>query len=117
MRNAANGCVTSNAAEVSVPGSVDDVELGLAPPDRGVLGEDRDALLTLKVHRIHDAVGQFFIGRHRARLLEHRVDQRRLAVVYVGDDRDVTSVVAEGLGHGGFQARRSVERLRETTRN
>jgi len=35
----------------------------------------------------------------------------------VGDDRDITSVVAEGLGHGGFEARRSVERLRETTRN
>jgi hypothetical protein len=40
-------------------------------------------------------------------------------VVYVGDDRDIASIVAEGLRHcftGGFQARRSEIRLRETTR-
>jgi hypothetical protein len=45
------------AAEVGVTGGVDDVERDVAPHQRGVLGEDRDALLTLEVHRVHDPLG------------------------------------------------------------
>ena len=39
------------AAEVGVAGGVDDVDLHVAVPDRGVLGEDGDALLALEVGR------------------------------------------------------------------
>ena len=105
------------ATEVGVAGGVDYVDLGVAPADRRVLGQDRDALLTFQVRRVHDALDHLFVGRYRPCLLQHGVDQRRLAVVYVGDDRDITYVVPEGLGHGGFQARRSAGCLRETTRN
>jgi hypothetical protein len=82
------------AAEVRVPGCVDDVDLDPAVADGRVLREDRDALLALEVHRVHDALGDVLVLAERARLPEHRVDQRRLAVVDVRDDRDVADVVA-----------------------
>ena len=44
------------AAEVGVPGRVDDVEADVGVVDRGLLGEDRDALLALEVARVHDPV-------------------------------------------------------------
>ena len=69
----------------------------VAVADGGVLGEDRDALLALEVHRVHHALGDVLVGAERAGLPQHRVDERRLAVVDVGDDGDVSDVVA--LGH------------------
>ena len=63
---------------------------------RRVLREDRDALLALEVAGVHDPVGHALelVGRERAGLAQHRVDERGLAVVDVGDDRDVAQVVA-----------------------
>ena len=57
--------------------------------DRGVLGEDRDALLALEVGRVHDPVDDLLAGAERAGLAEHGVDEGGLAVVDVGDDGDV----------------------------
>ena len=87
------------AAEVGVARRVDDVELDVAVADRGVLGEDRDPLLALEVHRVHDALGDVGALAEGAGLPEHRVDERRLAVIDVGDDRDVSEVFS--AGHGG----------------
>ena len=81
--------------------------------DRGVLGEDRDALLALEVAGVHrplvDVLGWC---AERAGLPQHRVDERGLAVVDVGDDRDVAQVgTGEGMGGGvafagwGFEPR------------
>ena len=52
---------------------------------------DRDPALALEVHRVEQ------LGAHRARVdgvgqLEDAVGQRRLAVVDVGDDREVADV-------------------------
>ena len=88
------------AAEVGVAGGVDDVDLHVAVADRGVLGEDRDALLALEVDRVHDPVGDLLVGAERAGLPEHGVDERGLAVVDVGDDRHVPDVGARG--HNGL---------------
>ena len=82
------------AAEVGVAGRVDDVDLRVAELDRGVLGEDRDPLLALEVGRVHDALADVLVLAERARLPEHRVDERRLPVVDVRDDRDVPQIVA-----------------------
>ena len=82
------------AAEVGVPGRVDDVDGHAAVPDRGVLGQDRDALLPLQVAGVHDPIGHLRADPEGARLPEHGVDQRRLAVVDVRHDRDVAQVVA-----------------------
>ena len=56
------------AAEVGVAGRVDDVQRHVAVPHRGVLGEDRDALLALEVVRVHDALGDVLVGAEGARL-------------------------------------------------
>ena len=85
------------AAEVGMPRRVDDVDLRPAVVDGGVLGEDRDALLALEVHRVEHTLGDVLVHAERAGLPQHRVDERRLSVVDVGDDRDVPDVVA--LGH------------------
>ena len=90
------------AAEVSVAGGVDDVEghpafwgsvAGVV--DRGVLREDRDALLALEVHRVHDAVIDVLILTEGARLPEHGIDQGGLAVVDVSDDGDISKVFSK----------------------
>ncbi len=44
------------AAEVRVTRRVDDVDREVVPLDRGVLGEDRDALFALEVAGVHDPV-------------------------------------------------------------
>ena len=89
------------AAEIGVPGRVDDVDLRVAELDRRVLGEDRDPLLALEVGRVHDPLADVLVLPERAGLPEHRVDERRLAVVDVRDDRDVAEVVPEGEGRFG----------------
>ena len=80
------------APEVGVAGRVDDVEPDAVDVDRRLLGEDRDALLALEVARVHHPVDDGLVRPERAGLAEHRVDERGLAVVDVGDDRDVAQV-------------------------
>ena len=82
------------AAEVGVAGRVDDVQPDVGVVDRGLLGQDRDALLALQVARVHDPVDDRLVRAERAGLAEHRVDEGGLAVVDVGDDGDVAQVVA-----------------------
>jgi hypothetical protein len=76
-----------------VPGRVDDVDLDAAVHHGGVLGQDRDALLALEFVRVEDQLADVLVGAEEPALLQQPVDERRLAVVDVGDDRDVTDVV------------------------
>ena len=63
--------------------------------DGDVLGQDRDAALALQVVGVEDAIALVSCAaRNWPRLAEHRVDQRRLAVVDVGDDGHVADVFA-----------------------
>ena len=57
--------------------------------DGGVLGENRDAALALELVRVHDPLGDPLVGAEDAALVEQGVDQRRLAMIDVGDDGDV----------------------------
>ena len=96
--------VADLVGEVDVAGRVDQVEAVGQAVARLVLeadraGLDRDALLALEVHRIED------LARHLARLdrvrqLEQPVGERGLAVIDVGDDREVAQAVL-GDGHEG----------------
>ena len=87
------------APEVGVTGRVDDVDLRAVVPAGGVLGQDRDAPLALEAG-IHHAVDRLRMGCKRARLLQQGVHERCLAVVDVGDDREVANVIAEPVGMG-----------------
>ena len=87
-------------AEVRVAGGVDDVDLHPAVADRDVLREDRDALLALEVVRVQDPVVDLLVVPERARLPEHGVDQRGLAVVDVGNNCHIAEIISLGArGH------------------
>ena len=89
------------AAEVGVPGRVDQVDLHALPVHRRGLGQDRDAALPLLVARVHDAVDQRLVGAEHPGLAEDGVDERGLAVVDVGDEGDGPDVGRSGHRRGG----------------
>ena len=79
--------------------------------DGGVLGENRDAALALEVGVVHRALGDPLVGAEDPALVEHRVDQRRLAVIDVGDDGDVAP---ERVGDvGGFSGAETSDQYTE----
>ena len=82
--------------EVDVAGRVDQVQLvSLAVErvvDRDGAGLDRDAALALQVHVVEQLLAELALG-DRARLEQELVGQRALAVVDVGDDREVADVL------------------------
>ena len=98
------------SAEIGVAGRVDQVDLDLAILDRDVLGEDRDASLSLQVVGVQNALALELRCPVLAGLAEHRVNQRRLAVVNVGNNGYVTDVVASVHGFSG--RRQSGSRLK-----
>ena len=76
---------------------IDDVDLDALVMYRSILGQDGDAALALDVARVHDAVLDHLVFTECARLLEHLVDQRGLAVVNVRDDRNVAQIVTNHI--------------------
>ena len=80
------------AAEVGVARRVDDVDAGVVPQDGGALGQDGDAALALQVVAVHGLRRHLLVLAEGAGLLQQRVDQRRLAVVDVRNDRNVANV-------------------------
>src|SRR5690606_22347208 len=90
---------------IGVPGRVDDVDLHALPVDGRVLRQDRDAPLALERVRVHDALLHRLVVAEDAGLAEHLVDEGRLAVIYVRDDRDVTN--GNHVSHTPRRRRRS----------
>ena len=87
--------------EVHVAGRVDEVQLvGLAVLLRLVIKSDRlgldgDAALALELERIEDLV-LHFAGFEAAADLDEAVGQRGLAVIDVGDDREIAYALHQG---------------------
>ncbi len=80
-----------------MPRGVDQIELIDLPVARLVLqrrslGLDRDAALALEVHRVEDLRLHLTVGQAAA-ALDQAVGQRRLAVVDVGNDGEVSNVL------------------------
>ena len=68
----------------------------------GVLGQDGDALFLLQVTGVHHAfLGVVTAVGQGAGLPQHRVDQRRFAVVDVRDDGDIAKWHVGDCGSGG----------------
>ena len=80
------------ASEIGVAGGVDDIDLHAAVGNGGVFREYRYAALALEVAGVHDALLDRLVFAENAALLEHFVDEGGLAVVDVGDYRDVAYV-------------------------
>ena len=86
--------------EVDVAGGVDQVQVvglavagGVLDPHR--LRLDRDPALALEVHRV-EQLGLHFLRVDGAGQLEDAIGQGRLAVVDVGDDREVADLLLHG---------------------
>ena len=80
------------AAEVRMPRRIDDINLHALVGDGGVFRKDRDAALPLDVARVHDALLHLLVLPERAALTEHSVHQRRLAVIDMRDDGNVSDI-------------------------
>ncbi len=84
-------------AEVNVPGRVDQVDLVLVRVFGGVIhahrrGLDGDALFAFEVHRVEHLRGHIPLG-DGARQLQEAVGERGFAMIYMGDDTEVTDMV------------------------
>jgi len=77
------------AAEVAVARRIDNIDFRAVVPQRRVFGQNGDAALALEVVRVHHTVDHGLILAENAALAKHGVQQRRLAVVHVSDNRDV----------------------------
>ena len=82
------------ATEIGMARGVNDVDLDVAVTNRRVLGEDRDALLALQIVRVHDALADVLIDTEGTGLPKHGVDESRLTMINMRDDRDVPDRVA-----------------------
>ena len=82
------------AAEIGVAGRVDDVDLHALVGNRDVLGQDGDAALALQIVGVEDLLADKLRFAELAALPQQAIDQRRLAVVDVGDDGHVADVLA-----------------------
>ena len=76
--------------EVRMSRGVHDVDLGILIMNRGVLCQNGNTALTLQVIAVHDALLDNLIVTECAALLEHLIDQCRLAVVDVRDNCNIS---------------------------
>ena len=111
--------VADLVGEVDVAGRVDEVEAVGQAVARLVLEADgprldRDPLLALEVHRVED-LAHHLAPLDRVRQLEQPVRERGLAVIDVGDDREVAQAVL-GDGHEARIVLRSPARFRPKRR-
>jgi hypothetical protein len=88
------------AAKIRVAGRVDDVDLHSLVRQGDVLGEDRDPPFAFKIVRIENALPLQLRFAEQPALPQQGIDQRGLAVVNVGDDGDVSDVLATHDGGG-----------------
>ena len=79
------------AAEIGMSGRVHQIDLGIAPPQRGILADYGDAPLPLEWVGVHHALRHLFVGPEHACLPEHLIHQRGLAVIHMRNDRDITN--------------------------
>ncbi len=92
-------------AEVDVAGRVDEVQAVEEAVGRSVLEAhgarlDRDALLALEVHGVED-LARHLPGIDRVGELEEAVGERGLAVIDVGDDREVAQALLGDVHEAG----------------
>ena len=87
------------AAKIRVPRCIDDVDVVAFVADACVFRENRDAAFPLDSSGVHNAFVHFFAFVERAALFENLVDERRLAVVNMRDNRNVSDFVLIHLGY------------------
>src|SRR6476661_8494932 len=81
------------AAEIGVAGCIDNVDAVAVPLKGSILGANRDSFFTLEIHGIHYALFDLLIGTKRPRLAQQLIHKRRLAVIDVRNNSNVTNLI------------------------
>ena len=68
---------------------IDNVDLDVAPPDRGVFGKNGDPSLPFERVGVEYALLNVLVITKNTRLTKHAVHQRGLAMIHMCDDGDV----------------------------
>ena len=102
------------AAEVRMARRVDDVDLDAIVHDGCIFRQNRDAALALDVARVHDTLLDLLVRAEDMALLQHRIDERRLAVVDVRDDGDVAEIFIRTHGKIWCLPIKNMQRKRDT---
>ena len=77
------------ATEVGMARRIDDVDVGALPLHTCALGENSDAALALEIVGVHGPLRHLLVFAEGAGLLQKLVDEGRLAMVDVRDNRDI----------------------------
>ena len=85
-----------------MPRCIDDIDLDSFIRNSCVLAEDCDSSLTLDIAGVHDTLLNLLVRTERTALAEHRIDQRRLAVIDVSNDRYVSDILSCNYTHFFF---------------
>ena len=83
--------------EICVARGVDDVDPGILPDNAGALRQNRNAPFTFLVIRIHRALRHLLVGAKSTGLMQKAIDQGRLAMIDMRDNRDVADIHREKL--------------------
>ena len=86
------------AAEIGVAWRIDDIDPRVLPVQRRDLGQNGDAALFFQIVGIHDAFIDALVVAEGAGLPQQDVDQRRFAMVNVGNDRNIAQA-HKGASH------------------
>src|SRR3954454_15706197 len=73
-------------------GRVDDVDARVLPQNRCSFRQNGDAAFAFEIVRVHDALGDALIFAKGAGSLQQAIDESRLAMVDMRDDRDIAEL-------------------------
>ena len=59
----------------------------------GDLRKNRNPALAFQIVRVHDAIGDFFVGAEDAALPQHGIHQRGFSMVDVRNDGDISGIL------------------------
>ena len=77
-------------AEIGMPRRINNVDVVILVFERGVLRLDRDSFFFFEVHRVHDAFLDLLIRPKGPGLAKQLVDERRLSMVNMGNNCNIT---------------------------
>ncbi len=83
-------------------GCVDNIDARVVPHHGSRLGKDCNAALLFQIAGIHQPFFDMLIVAEQAGLLHDRVDERRLAMVNMGDDCDIPQHLRLFIGRNGM---------------
>jgi hypothetical protein len=73
-----------------VPGSIDDVDFYIFVPDRHILAQNGDPPFPFQLIAVKDKFPDLLVVTKKLYLIQYAVDKGGFAMVYMGDDGDIS---------------------------